>query len=276
MKYTFPAGFDLNRALELAKLVDAAYEQLNLGGSWQPPDGYEVATELSAKEIWKAPGRLDGLVNDLLKPVPFGFVATKGSDVFVVIRGTRTPLEWLDDFTAKPVPFAPNGNPWGRTTQGFNALFENLGPQVDDALAKLQTGGNSLATIFVTGHGLGAALAHLAAASIAARFGLKPVTYTFCGPRAGDPQFAAAFNQASLQTWRIFNTEDIVPTVPPAAVEMAEKNTGTGLAQWLIKFVQLSAAGYQHVGYPIAVTFHGDSIADNHNLDALAAEFSSA
>jgi len=245
MKYTFPAGFDLNRTLELAKLVGAAYELLDLGDAWQSPQGYALCAKLSATEIWKVQGPLAGLLKDLVKPVPFGFVATKGTDIFVVIRGTRTPLEWLDDFTAQPVAFAPNGQPWGSTTHGFNALFGDLGPQISGALAQLKTAGNSLASVFVTGHSLGAALAHLAAAAIASQFNVRPVSYTFCGPRGGDPQFGDAFNAAKLQTWRIFNTEDIVPTVPPAAVEMSTPNMGmhgmTGLTQSLINFVQLSA-----------------------------------
>jgi len=276
MKYTFPAEFDLTRTLELAKLVAAAYAQLDVGDNWRPPQGYALCAKLAAAEIWKVPGPLANLLKDLVKPVPFGFVATKGTDIFVVIRGTRTPLEWLDDFTAQPAPFAPNGRPWGRTTHGFNALFEYLGPQINDALAQLKAAGNPLASLFVTGHSLGAALAHLAAAAIASQFNARPVSYAFCGPRAGDPQFSAGFDTAHLQTWRIFNTEDIVPTLPPAAVEMSEPNMGmhgmSGLTQSLINLVQLSAVGYQHVGYPIAVTFHRDAISDNHSLGNLTAE----
>ena len=195
-----------------------------------------------------------------------------------MIRGTRTPLEWLDDFSAQPVPFAPSGKPWGQTTQGFKALFDDLGPQINDALSNLKQGGRALRSVFVTVHSLGAALAHLATACISAQYGVQPISYTFCGPRAGDPQFADVFKAAELQTWRIINTEDIVPTVPPAAVELSEPNLGmqaiTKLNQAVTSLVQLSTVGYQHIGYPIAVTFHRDDIADNHSLDNLSSELS--
>jgi hypothetical protein len=119
-------------------------------------------------------------------------------------------------------------------------------------------------------------LAHLAAAGIAAQFPAQPTSYTFSGPRAGDPDFAAAFVTAGLTTWRMFNTEDIVPTVPPAAVEITTPNMGMQgislVSQSLIKLVQLSPIGYQHVNYPIAATFHADTVADNHNQDKLLAE----
>src|SRR5262245_6926679 len=187
------------------------------------------------------------MLEHLIKPVPFGFVATKGNDVYVVIRGTKTPLEWFDDFTAQPVSFQPSGKPWGNTMRGFKLLYDDLGPQISQALGTLQAGGGALHSIFVTAHSVGAALAHLSAAETMAQFGAKPVSYTFCGPRAGDPQFVAAFETANLLTWRIFNTEDIVPTVPPAAVQLATPSMGmhgmTAMTQSLIKFVQLSPVG---------------------------------
>ncbi len=280
MKYTYPNGFDLLRAKELAGLVDAAYDQLAQGAGWQPPTGYTMLALLSAKEIWKVPGPMLELVEKLLKPVPFGFVASKGNDLYVVIRGTQTPLEWLDDFTAIPVPFQAGGKPWGRTTRGFSLLYNDLGPQISQALTTFQTGGGSLASIFVTGHSLGAAMAHLASADIAAQYGVQPVSYTFCGPRAGDPDFATAFATARLTTWRMFNTEDLVPTVPPAAVRLDTPNIGMhglttttqSLTQFVHQFVQLNPLGYQHIGYPIAVTFHAATVAGNHNLDSLIAE----
>jgi triacylglycerol lipase len=275
MKYTYPNGFDLARAQELGRLVGQAYDQLTKGTAWQPPAGYTLAASLTAKEVWKVPSPFSDLLLHLLTPVPFGFVATKGNDVYVVLRGTQTPLEWLDDFTAMPMAFQPSGKAWGNITRGFKMLYDELGPQINQALAAVRAGGAAL-SVFVTGHSLGAALAHVAAAGISAQFGVQATSYTFSGPRAGDAQFAAACEAAQLRTWRIFNTEDIVPTVPPAAVVLTDPNMGmhgfSAFTQALTAFVKLSPAGYQHVGYPIAATFHHDTVADNHSLTDLAAE----
>jgi triacylglycerol lipase len=274
MKYTYPPGFDRARADELGRLVDAAYNQLDQGAAWQPPAGYAIVASLSAREIWKLPPPAPELLLHLLTPVPFGFVAAKGTDGYVVLRGTRTSLEWVDDFTALPVPFLPGGKAWGNTTRGFKMLYDELGPDIERAVAALQAGG-VVKSVFVTGHSLGAALAHLAAADIQVRSGLLPISYTFCGPRAGDKQFAAAFDAARLETWRIFNTEDIVPTVPPAAVKLLDPNLGIpglSVTPSLTAFVKLSPAGYQHIGYPIAATFHRDTVGENHSLDELRAE----
>lgn len=279
MKYTFPTEFSLSRAQELAMLVDQAYDQLDQGAAWTPPTGYRMLAAFSATEVWKSLGPLSHAA-PLLSPVPFGFVAVKNADVYVVIRGTKTPLEWFDDFTAFPVAFSPSGQTWGQITKGFSLLYDSLGQQINQALADYKSGGGSLTSIYVTGHSLGAALAHVAAAGICAQFSVKPTCYTFSGPRAGDAGFAAAFANAQLVSWRIFNTEDLVPTVPPAAVEVSTPNMGmngfTALTHALSTFVQLHAVGYQHVGYPVGVTFHKDTVADNHSMDLLIAEVASA
>jgi len=259
---TYPPNFDKNRAIELGKLVDAAYTQYNQrgipGDAWQPA-GYQVQAVFQAQE------------NSLL--VPFGFVAAKGTDAYVVIRGTLTPLEWLEDATIIPVPFAPN---WGNTTQGFKGIYIQLSSTINQTIQTLKAG-NAFAALYVTGHSLGAALAHLAAADIYIQQGVSPTSYTFAGPRTGDPAFAAAFQNAGLQTWRIFNTEDIVPTLPLSTTDLDPVSLGLNesISELLIKTYLLHANAvrggwlYEHLTVPIATTFQKGDIADNHNCTNL-------
>lgn len=284
MKYTFPPTFDPARALQLAGLVNCAYNQFATPTAWSLPEGFVLLTpELSAKENWKLgplPEPLQKQLASTLPQIPFGFMATSGNDVFVVIRGTKTPLEWFDDFSAEPTPFQVGNASWGNTGLGYSRIYEYLGSQISKGLGMYKAGGGSLESVYVTGHSLGAALANLAAAGIAAEFGVKPITYTFSGPRAGDAVFAASVKAAGLETWRIFNTEDIVPTVPPAAVQMSTPNMGmnitTPLSQALSNLVKHTTIGYQHVGHPIATTFHYDVVADNHSMDYLCTELMTA
>lgn len=284
MKYTFPPGFDLSRALQLRDLVNCAYNQFMQPNAWTLPDGFVLLPPaLTSKEQWKLGPLSEVLAEHLpasIPTVPFGFMGTMETDVFVVIRGTKTPLEWFDDFSAEPVVFAPNNVVWGKTGRGYSRIYADLGPQIMQALGNYKAAGGSLDSVYVTGHSLGAALAHLAAAGIAAEFGVKPVSYTFSGPRAGDSAFAAAVKAAGLDTWRMFNTDDIVPTVPPAAVQFTTPNMGmtalSPLSQSLSSFVKLSTIGYEHIGYPIAATFHYDVVADNHSMDYLCTELQTA
>ena len=258
----YPPEFDKNRAVELGKLVDAAYaqydERASASSGWQPA-GYDIRAVLQATE---------GVAF-----VPFGFVATKGSDAYVVVRGTQTPLEWFDDATVLPVPFAPN---WGNTTQGFKVIYNQLSPTIIQAIDRLRSA-NAFLELYVTGHSLGAALAHLAAGDIFVQRQISAISYTLAGPRTGDPAFAAAFLLSRLRTWRIFNTEDIVPTLPLSTPALLPANLGLDdtPGEMLLKlFLQHAAVNrggwlYEHLEVPIAVTFQKGSIADNHNCTNL-------
>jgi hypothetical protein len=206
-----------------------------------------------------------------IAPVPFGFVATIGHEAFVVIRGTLTPLEWLADFTIIPTPFSMQPG-WGHTTQGYKSIYDQIRGVINNQIKTLITSGQ-ITQVYVTGHSLGAALAHLIAADLSLTAGISPVTYTFSGPRAGDHEFALAYAKAGLETWRIFNTEDIVPTLPLAAVELVPQKIGLtnhspieNVLQMLVRF--MPSGIFQHVGNPLALTFHKGTIADNHNLTA--------
>jgi triacylglycerol lipase len=258
----FPPDFDKPRAVELGKLIDAAYAQYQdrtmFTNVWQPA-GYQIHAVLQAKEA--------GVL------VPFGFVATKGTDAYVVIRGTLTPLEWLDDATIVPVPFATN---WGNTTQGFKTIYIQLSSTIIQAIDTLRTGG-AFTDLYVTGHSLGAALAHLVAADIFMQRKISGISYTLAGPRTGDPAFAAAFAHAGLKTWRIFNTEDLVPTLPlstpdllPSALGLDE-TPGEMLLKLFLQHAAVTRGGwlYEHLEVPIAVTFQKGSISDNHNCTNL-------
>ena len=90
--------------------------------------------------------------------------------------------------------------------------------------------------------------------------------YTFSGPRTGDAAFANAYVRSTLQTWRIFNTEDIVPTLPFSTNQIGNSSPTSIFLNVVIKGL---AAGFSHIGYPVGVTFDEGKVDDNHNLDNL-------
>jgi hypothetical protein len=72
------------------------------------------------------------------------------------------------------------------------------------------------------------------------------VHYNFASPRVGDPGFAYGMNwSVQTPTFRIVNTEDVVPDVPPPL-------TGNTI--------------YQHVGTPVDFTAEYLSIGGNHSM----------
>ena len=68
----------------------------------------------------------------------------------------------------------------------------------------------------VTGHSLGAALATLFVMENASKKKFDITTCcTFASPRVGNLDFARAFDQLPIDSWRIVNQLDLVPRLPP-------------------------------------------------------------
>jgi triacylglycerol lipase len=156
------------------------------------------------------------------------------------------------------------------------------------------------AKIYITGHSLGGALALLAGRVLAnagrSIGGSKSPTSenpysanlaicTFAAPRVGDNAFKSAFNNISVI--RYVNTEDVVPTVPPATSRLLGadmKLTPEGLRSYKSDGISSIAGIYQatagsvqrgqgkveqkpftHVGEQRTFTLTQDSISFNHN-----------
>lgn len=156
------------------------------------------------------------------------------------------------------------------------------------------------AKIYITGHSLGGALALLAGRVIANagrnitddRQLEKPNPYsqrlaicTFAAPRVGDNAFKSVFRDINVV--RYVNTEDIVPTVPPATKRLLGADmslTPEGLRSYKSEGISSIASIYQatagsvqnnhesnepnpftHVGIQRTFTLSRDSISFNHN-----------
>lgn len=216
---SYPNGFDIVRAKLSAELINQAYQQYQYflnENPWEPTIG-EMRTELVATPI-----------GFFAKPEPFGFITEVDGVIFVVFRGTKSIDDWLTDAICDQDHYANIGS----VHKGFDRLYMQMQELIKSVFTTLKQ-------IVITGHSLGGALAARAAVDM-----LGADVYTFCAPRVGDIDFANTANRPNA--YRVFNTEDIVPTAPLAV--------STGPI-------------YQHYGVPIPVTFNAGSIPDNHNLD---------
>ncbi|KAK7344551.1 hypothetical protein VNO77_14288 [Canavalia gladiata] len=73
--------------------------------------------------------------------------------------------------------------------------------------------------VYVTGHSLGGALATLLALELssnqlAKRGAISITMYNFGSPRVGNKRFAEVYNERVIDSWRVVNHRDIIPTVP--------------------------------------------------------------
>jgi len=171
----------------------------------------------------------------------------------IAIRGTEGIIEWLDDAASivmvpfKQVPSA------GRVAFGFDNIYSTIkvvpvphvapgqvaanvmepeltgsfGDQLEQ-LALRREGERGVAHAFaqgrtrqdrptiVTGHSLGSALAKLFALENRAKrkFDISLIS-TLASPKVGNLEFKHVFQSLPFASWRIVNTRDVVPKLPP-------------------------------------------------------------
>ena len=143
----------------------------------------------------------------------FGYVGYQNGQIIVSFRGSTNIANWITniDYFKTAYPGVPGAN----VHQGFYAAFKDISPQLTAAVGALHTSYPS-ATIVVTGHSLGGALATFAAADLKKRFAAPIVFYTYGSPRTGD-QGWSDYVMRNLDYYRVTHYNDIVPHVPLTA-----------------------------------------------------------
>ena len=167
---------DLNKAIEFAQLVNAAYAILpnnlaNSAGTARVAGGraYTVVTTIYANDLATDmnPGRAADLVS-------IGLIcqADGTGDVAIAIRGTEGIFEWVHDLEFRLVtcPFLAGA---GRTEDGFTAVYSSLrmgtaanSPSVVQGLAALPFP-KPVSSVTICGHSLGGAPVTLLALDLA-------------------------------------------------------------------------------------------------------------
>lgn len=181
-----------------------------------------------------------------------GFVCKRVVDdqppyLVLAFRGTEKKIsDWLTD--ARCVPTLEGKS---KVHTGFLAAFvsktDAVGKTVKEVVeeilarpeAKYPSG--ELLPLFITGHSLGGALALLATRLVAPN--VNGACYTFGAPRVGNYEY---FRRIKTPVYRIVNSSDIVPRVPPGAAMMALILLVQAMA-WLTKFLPVISAAFERV-----------------------------
>lgn len=214
-------SFDKKDAAQKANWIDFAYNMFTPGVLQPPADpgiaaaGYNLLYYLNA--------------SDFQSREFYGYIARSTGNprkYILAIRGTETLAEWILDLAAIPVFFsaAPDA---GLVALGFLSIYQTFtfidltgaAKTLNTVVTELAATGAGIEEFLVLGHSLGGALATLAAAELAmvnpGNVQSKVVIYTFASPRVGLLDFASSFADAVPTSFRIWNTMDIVPQVPP-------------------------------------------------------------
>ena len=160
-------------------------------------------------------------------------VADEPPYLVLAFRGTEKKIsDWLTDARCIPTvdgktrvhtgfldAFTKNVDAEGRTV-------EELVREILDRPEARDEQGTPL-PLFITGHSLGGALALLATRLIASD--VTGACYTFGAPRIGNYEY---FRFIKTPIYRVVNSSDVVPRVPPGAVMLALTHVVKG-ASWL-------------------------------------------
>ena len=195
-----------------------------------------------------------------------GFVCRRNAPnepayLVLAFRGTEKKIsDWLTD--ARCVPTVDGK---ARVHTGFLEAFANKRDEngktvkqaVEDILAlpEARDANDKPLPLFITGHSLGGALALLATKLVAPN--VNGACYTFGAPRIGNYEY---FRFLKTPVYRIVNSSDIVPRVPPGAIMMVLVQFVRGMS-WLLGFIPPVSAlldkleelmdklnGYRHFG----------------------------
>jgi hypothetical protein len=158
---------------------------------------------------------------DLIKEdTCLGFSAVSHSDKAIILafRGSENSevsQEVIDAIFEKPI-LAFGGK--GKVLHYFLTAFTDVwnGGMKDDFLSLKNA--NPGYELWVTGHSLGAAMASIAATTIATTNyfpGDKIKLVTYGQPRTGDKTYAALVDSTIPYAYRVIHKNDIVPQIPP-------------------------------------------------------------
>lgn len=183
--------------------------------------------------------------------------------VAVAFRGTdfQMAIDRDEDFcVSEAVPFTQGGgSPPAQIAKGAMEAFAEItksrfvktGATLLEALKEAVVAMPG-ATVFVTGHSLGGAIAttvalYLAAEASAGQWDTTFKVFTYAAPTAGLADFAQAFDRAFVDSsWRIYNIYDAVPCAWQSLDQIKTFYPGGPAATFAIK-VAVDLAKY-HVG----------------------------
>lgn len=163
-----------------------------------------------------------------------GIIFRINGNIVLSFRGTQKLRDWQTNIKIKLRKFAGKSKMETMDTEivsllksdivfqddakvhrGFQHAWDSVAPQVLNIILRWRRVEPD-ATLWVTGHSLGGALATLAAAALQDTGVTVNGLYTFGQPRVGDWVFQRQFDKVlGDRTFRYVNNNDIVPSVPP-------------------------------------------------------------
>ena len=187
----------------------------------------------------------------------YKYPKTGDTVAFVILRGTMNLREWAQDFTYSQeifqktktiqqteLSFLRDVHTSPNVHSGFLDVYGNFRMTVIEQLLKIKP-----KQVFVAGHSLGAGVATICALDLK-MLGYNAFAYTVASPRVGDNAFCDVVKSSQLPLFRIVNTADMVPTLPPSVAPHFNKPDSPFI--------------FTHCGELISFTDNWESYFNNH------------
>ena len=169
-------------------------------------------------EMYKIVSPLDGQM--------YAYIFSNSTMACFAFSGTYSKNQWYSDLNIKQVKpevllGALNHHKLAehiKVHDGYYKIYKSIQKELKNWWSQNRGGKTNL---FITGHSLGGAVSTLCAFDFAAQFKQDGVSteithYAMSSPRVGNVEFSKTFDWISPYSIRVYNTEDIVPSLPPA------------------------------------------------------------
>jgi len=218
-----------------------------------------VNLNITVKDIKQPSGVKDiGTLYNNKNYKPFGKIWYTNDIAWIVFRGTDGIKEWLQDFDftqgdlpAKHVNVQRSLHLTGTKItpsvhSGFLEIYMKLRDTLYNSLAKVKP-----LKVVVTGHSLGAGVATICGLDLL-KYGYDTQVYNFASPRVGDQVFCNIVDKSKLPLYRIVNSSDVIPTLPPSVAPNFN--------------VANKPFFYNHCGDEHSFDINGQSLVYNHQM----------
>lgn len=144
-----------------------------------------------------------------------GYITAKKT-IYVVLRGTSSVQNWLDDAEVKLVDYQTWPTCNCKVHNGFYKSVQEITNKTINVVSFLKKKFPTYSVIS-TGHSYGAATSQLLGMELEKK-GIHVEIYNYGQPRVGDSKYAGFVNTIISNYWRFTHNKDIVPHVPPISV----------------------------------------------------------
>lgn len=133
--------------------------------------------------------------------------------IYVVLRGSSSVMNWLDDFEIKLVDYTTFPECRCKVHNGFYKSALGVKNKTLTSVKLLKSRFPTYKVV-VTGHSYGASCGQLLAMELE-KNGINVEVYDFGQPRVGNEMYADFVNTIINNHWRFVHNKDTVPHVPP-------------------------------------------------------------